>query len=83
MISIYHQSNGKKAAKCARESGWRSPFALLLVHYRLFKSLSVKVSGAQAAKILSGLLKRKVPAPSDPDADLTRGEAAQLVYQYL
>ena len=42
-----------------------------------------KVSGAQAAKILSGLLKKKVPAPSNSDADLMRGEAAQLVYQYL
>ena len=42
-----------------------------------------KVSGAQAAKILSGLLKKKVPAPAKPDADLTRGEAAQLVYQSL
>jgi hypothetical protein len=41
-----------------------------------------KVSGAQAVRILSGLLKKQVPAPSDPDADLTRGEAAQLVYQY-
>ncbi|MDB4730360.1 hypothetical protein OAF38_01120 [bacterium] len=41
MISIYHQSNGKKAAKCAWESGWRRPFALLLVYYRVFKSLSV------------------------------------------
>ena len=41
-----------------------------------------KVSGAQAVKILSGLLKKQVPAPSNPDADLTRGEAAQLVYQY-
>jgi hypothetical protein len=40
-----------------------------------------KVSGDQAAKILSGLLKKKVPAPSNPDAGLTRGEAAQLVYQ--
>ena len=42
-----------------------------------------KVSGAQAAKILSGLLKKKVLAPAKPDADLTRGEAAQLVYQSL
>jgi hypothetical protein len=41
-----------------------------------------KVSGAQAVRILSGLLKKKVPAPSKPDANLTRGEAAQLVYQY-
>ena len=41
-----------------------------------------KVSGAQAVKILSGLLKKQVPASSRPDADLTRGEAAQLVYQY-
>ena len=41
-----------------------------------------KVSGAQAVRILSGLLKKQVPAPSNPDADLTRGEAAELVYQY-
>ncbi len=41
-----------------------------------------KVRGAQAVRILSGLLKKKVPAHSNPDADLTRGEAAQLVYQY-
>ena len=41
-----------------------------------------KVSGAQAVRILSGLHKKQVPAVSDPDADLTRGEAAQLVYQY-
>lgn len=41
-----------------------------------------KVNGAQAVRILSGLLKKKVPAHSNPDADLTRGEAAQLVYQY-
>ena len=42
-----------------------------------------KISSAQAAKILSGLLNKKVPAPSNPDAGLTRGEAAQLVYQSL
>ena len=41
-----------------------------------------KLSGAQAVRILSGLLKKQVPASSNPDADLTRGEAAQLVYQY-
>ena len=41
-----------------------------------------KVSGAQAVRILSGLLKKQVPAPSNPNVDLTRGEAAQLVYQY-
>ena len=41
-----------------------------------------KVSGAQAVRVLSGLLTKKVPAHSNPDADLTRGEAAQLVYQY-
>ena len=38
------------------------------------------VTGTRAAKILSGLLKKKVPAPSNPDSDLSRGEAAQLVY---
>ena len=39
------------------------------------------VSGEQATKILSGLLKTNVPAADKPAADLTRGEAAQLVYQ--
>jgi hypothetical protein len=42
-----------------------------------------RVSGERASKILSGLLKKKIPSPSNPDADLTRGEAAQLVYQHL
>lgn len=41
------------------------------------------VTAAKAAEILSGLLKKKVPAPSNPDAALTRGEAAMLVYQCL
>ena len=41
-----------------------------------------KVSNAQAGRILSGLLRKQVPLPSNPDADLTRGEAAQLIYQY-
>ena len=39
------------------------------------------VSGAQAAKIISGLLKKKVSAPDN--AELTRGEAAQLIYQHM
>ena len=42
-----------------------------------------KVSHAQAVKILSSLLQKKVPASSHPEVDLTRGEAAQLVYRYL
>ena len=42
-----------------------------------------KVTGAQAARILAGLLKKNIPAPSNPDPNLTRGEAAQLVYQHL
>ena len=41
------------------------------------------VSGRQAARILSGLLNTTVFPPANPDADLTRGEAAQLVYPYL
>ena len=42
-----------------------------------------ELTGAQAARILSGLLNKNVPAPSNPDPNLTRGEAAQLVYQHL
>ncbi len=41
------------------------------------------VTGAKAMKIISGLLrKRAVPWPN-PEANLTRGEAARLVYQQL
>jgi hypothetical protein len=57
----------KKAAKCARESGWRSPFALLLVHYRLFKSLSVNgmnkertAKGKGMLRVVSFVFKRLV-----------------------
>jgi hypothetical protein len=42
-----------------------------------------KVNGAQAAKILSGLLKKSTPAWHTPNANLSRGEAAQLVYQHV
>ena len=44
---------------------------------------SQEVSGAYAAKILSGLLQKKVEAGQDPDANLTRGEAAQLIHLQL
>ena len=41
------------------------------------------VTGIRAARILSGLLKRKIAAPNGWEVDLTRGRAAQLVYQCL
>jgi hypothetical protein len=41
------------------------------------------VSGAYAAKIISGLLQKSVPVWPKPDSDLTRGEAAQLVYLHM
>ena len=50
MMSVSHQSNCKKAAKGARKSGWRSRFALRLVHCRLFKSLSVSYQSADLPK---------------------------------
>jgi len=40
-----------------------------------------EVSRANAIKIISGLLRKKVQAWPKPDANLTRGEAAQLIYQ--
>ena len=40
-----------------------------------------KVSGAKATKIISGLLQKIVPSWPKPDANLTRGEAARLIYQ--
>ena len=40
-----------------------------------------KVTRAKAIKIISGLLRKKVQAWPKPDANLTRGEAAQLIYQ--
>jgi hypothetical protein len=42
-----------------------------------------EVSGTDATKIISGLLQNKVPSLPRPDAKLTRGEAAQLVYQHM
>lgn len=38
------------------------------------------VTGAMATKIISGLLKKEIPASSKPEANLTRGEAAMLIY---
>lgn len=40
------------------------------------------VSGAKATRILSGLLQQKVPEWPAPEANLTRGEAAQLIYEW-
>ena len=42
-----------------------------------------KVRGAQAAQILSGLLHKKVSLSGNSEAELTRAEATQLVYQHL
>jgi hypothetical protein len=42
-----------------------------------------EVSGAKATKIISGLLQETVPSLPEPDATLTRREAAQLIYQHL
>ena len=41
------------------------------------------ISGADATKILSGLLQKKLTSSPNPDTVLTRGEAAQLIYQQL
>ena len=40
-----------------------------------------EVTRAKAIKIISGLLRKKVQAWPKPGANLTRGEAAQLIYQ--
>ena len=40
-----------------------------------------ELNGQRAVRILSGLLKKQVPALAEPDALLTRGEAAKLIYQ--
>ena len=40
-----------------------------------------KVTSATAIQIISGMLRKKVQAWPKPDANLTRGEAAQLIYQ--
>lgn len=42
-----------------------------------------EVSGANATKIISGLLQKKVSVGLKADVNLTRGEASQLIYQYL
>lgn len=40
------------------------------------------VTVAIANRIISGLLKEKLPAPPSPEALLTRGEAARLIYHW-
>ena len=50
---------------------------------RVFVHPDRKVTGAKATEILSGLLRKKIKRWSDPDANLTRGEAVQLIYQQL
>jgi hypothetical protein len=42
-----------------------------------------EVSGANATKIISGLMQETVPSLPKSDANLTRREAAQLIYQHL
>lgn len=41
------------------------------------------VTGAKAMKIISGLLRKPAVPWPDPEANLTRGEAARLVYQQI
>ena len=72
MMSVYHQSNCKKAAKGARESGWRNPFALLLVHCRLFKSLSVSVVGKNLVLGRARHLVDTPPRDTFPDSELPK-----------
>ena len=42
-----------------------------------------EISGGDAAKIISGLLQMRMPAGPDPNAKLSRGEAAQMIYRSL
>ena len=40
------------------------------------------VTGGMATKIISGILKEKLPAWDSPDTNLTRGAAVRLIYRY-
>ncbi|MFT4639881.1 MAG: hypothetical protein ACI8T1_003206 [Verrucomicrobiales bacterium] len=42
-----------------------------------------ELSSEYATKILTGLLRKEVPSSPDPNTNLTRGEAAQLIYQQI
>jgi hypothetical protein len=42
-----------------------------------------EVSRAESSKIISGLLQTTLPLTTDLDATLSRGEAAQFIYQHL
>ena len=42
-----------------------------------------EVTGASAIEIVSGKKKKKAKGWHDPDANLTRGEAVQLIYQHI
>ncbi len=50
---------------------------------RIYAHPDREVTGAKATEILSGLLRKKVKRWHDSDANLTRGEAVQLIYQQL
>ena len=50
---------------------------------RIYAHPDREVTGAKATEILSGLLRKKVKRGDDSDANLTRGEAVQLIYQQL
>ncbi|NND33928.1 MAG: FAD-dependent oxidoreductase [Saprospiraceae bacterium] len=40
------------------------------------------VTGAMAIRIISGLLQKNIPSLQTPEANLTRGEAAMLIYHW-
>jgi hypothetical protein len=42
-----------------------------------------ELSSEHATKMLTGLLLKEVPSSPDPNANLTRGEAVQLIYQQI
>ncbi|NCF85383.1 MAG: hypothetical protein GWQ08_07600 [Verrucomicrobiaceae bacterium] len=42
-----------------------------------------ELSSEYATKILTGLLRKEVPSLPNSNASLTRGEAAQLIYQQI
>ena len=67
----------------------QEPFFDYEIHKEPGKSTRVlahpdqKLTSAKAIKIISGLLRKKARVWPKPDANLTRGEAAQLIYQQM
>ncbi|MCE9520225.1 MAG: FAD-dependent oxidoreductase [Verrucomicrobia bacterium] len=72
-----YEESGKPKARGKAKAETRTESPAARVHP------DASLTGADAVRILSGMLRKELPAPSNPNANLTRGEAAQMLYHQL